>query len=116
MAAGIYRQRPDVGRDYALIDFDPTLSVVRRAVNAAGSTYKVRSDEDGTTMSIGSQTCIVASEQTIINFLPSLAVIARSKHAKPVGTSKNGTNHIDVRRAHSSNGCVRRDGPDFGRD
>jgi hypothetical protein len=53
MAAGIDRQRSDIGRDYALINLDPTISVVRRTVNAAGTADKISSCEDVTTAGSG---------------------------------------------------------------
>ncbi len=102
MTARIDRQCTNIDCDIAVIDLDPALSVISRAVNAAGATHKIGSCED-VTIRIDRNGPYVEGKQTVVNLLPALTAIARSKHTDPVGPGKNVIARID------------RDCPDLGR-
>ena len=104
MTARIDRECSNIGLDNVMVNLDPAISVVSRAENAAGAADEIGSDEDVPANILDRQRCLVLCKQTVVNLLPTLAVIVRSKHAYPVRSGKNDIARVDVWAANSWNG------------
>ena len=115
MTAGIDRQRANIGLDYAPINLHPSISVIGRVVDAASSADKVTSYEN-VAVGVDRQGTFIKRKKSIVDLLPTLRVVARSEHAKSVGTSKNQIRCISVRMADWARDWVSCNRPDLSRD
>src|SRR4029079_16360478 len=82
VAIGIDCQSANISLDHVVINFYPAFSVIAREIDAAGTTYKIGSDENVTI--VESKRAFIKRTQAIINLLPILPAIDRAKHASAV--------------------------------